>query len=250
MGSKENVLVVLGTGLESVFEPDDLSGPTSISIEFGSVEIDYAKSLGVYIMMRHGPQHAIPPHLINYRANFASARKLGILSIIATSSVGSLRPSIPVGCYVVLDQFIDFTRNRPFSIYYDKPEDFSHTDMTEPYSERVRHALLSSLKKNHVRSFRPRGTYVCTEGPRFETPAEIRMFSRLGGDVVGMTGVPEVVIANELGLEYANLAVVCNMAAGLQKGKMNPQKVVGQMEKRAKKTMSILRDAIRVLKSS
>ncbi len=189
----------------------------------------------------------IPPHLINFRANLAAAKKLDITHIVATSSVGSLRKTIPLGSDVVLDQFIDFTKGRPSSMFYDTPENFAHTDMTNPYSSKVRNALISSLKKNKVHSFRSSGTYVCTEGPRFETPAEIRMFAKLGGDVVGMTGVPEVVIANELGLEYGNLSLVSNMAAGLQQGRISPEEVINEMKKHLIETKAVLETAVKEL---
>jgi len=198
-------------------------------------------------MVRHGREHSIPPHLINYRANIVAAKQLGVSYIIATASVGSLKYSIPVGAFVVLDQFIDFTKGRPSSVYYDSPNDFAHTDMTNPYSLVVRDSLVSSLKKNKIRKFRTSGTYVCTEGPRFETPAEIRMFQRLGGDVVGMTGVPEVIIANELGIEYGCLSLVSNIAAGLQRGKIAPEKVLEEMEMHQGETKKVLETAVKEL---
>ena len=216
------ILIILGSGLYDLYS-GELSSPKRVRNQFGSAVVqrvtsDPWKDSQIFVMMRHGPKHSIPPHLINYRANITAAKQLKVDYIVATSSVGSLRRKLPIGSYVVIDQFIDFTRNRPSSIYYDRSEKFAHTDMSHPFSEIVRKAILIALRNQRKDiSFSKRGTYVCTEGPRFETPAEIRMFQTLGTDVVGMTCVPEVIIANELGIPYGNLCHVTNMAAGMQK---------------------------------
>src|SRR5579875_3198156 len=199
--------------------------------------------LAVYILFRHGLKHSVPPHLINYRANIAAAKELNVDYIVATSSVGSLNPKIGIGEYVVFDQFIDMTKSRPFTFFQEEGKRFAHTDMTEPYSRIVRAAMIKSLKKNRVRGFHERGTYVCTEGPRFETPAEIRMYRRAGGDVVGMTGVPEVVLAKEIGIEYGSLGIVTNMAAGLQRS-ISQEEVVKQMNRSLGRTNKILDDTV------
>jgi len=246
---EKSFLIILGSGLYGLFKESIHSKTISLDTAFGKAQVTRLDSPDnqVYIMMRHGPRHAIPPHLINFRANLAAAKKLNVTHIVATSSVGSLRKTIPVGSFVVLDQFIDFTKGRPSSVFFDRPENFVHTDMTDPYSSNVRSALITSLKKNKVRLFRSSGTYVCTEGPRFETPAEIRMFAKLGGDVVGMTGVPEVVIANELGLDYGNLSIVSNMAAGLQQGVISPEEVISETRKHLVETKAVLETAVKEL---
>ncbi len=242
----KSVLIILGSGLYDLFARET-EKPFYVETPFGESQVSKLRKAGcnAYLMMRHGRKHTIPPHLINYRANISVAKELKTDCIIATASVGSLSRKITVGDYVVIDQFIDFTKNRPTSVFYDRPENFAHTDMTNPYSSKVRNSLISALKDIGVR-FHSKGTYVCTEGPRFETPAEIRMYRKLGADVVGMTGVPEVIIANELGIPYASLCHVTNMAAGLQSG-VSQSEVEVQMKRSLGETKSILVHSIREL---
>ncbi|HZW56330.1 MAG TPA: MTAP family purine nucleoside phosphorylase [Nitrososphaerales archaeon] len=261
MGKK--ILVILGSGLYNLYDSNILKGPFEVETQFGTASLsevailsgesakhtDVRSDSKLYVMMRHGRSHALPPHLVNYRANICAAQKLGCDYIISTASVGSLRRNLAVGSYVVIDQFVDFTKGRASSVYYEKAENFAHTDMTEPYSSKVRNALIHSLTRNAKGryAFHRRGTYVCTEGPRFETPAEIRMYRILGADVVGMTGVPEVVIANELHIPYATLAQVTNFAAGMKPSgdkKLSQEEVNVAMKKSEAKTRAILDDAI------
>ncbi|CAJ37461.1 S-methyl-5'-thioadenosine phosphorylase [Methanocella arvoryzae] len=163
---------------------------------------------------RHGEGHTCAPHRINYRANVIALKEAGIERIIGISSVGSLREAIRPGDFVLLDQFLDFTKARPIT-FFDEDGCVVHTDMTEPYCHDLRQCILSA-PRGDIR-LHDKGTYVCTEGPRFETAAEIRMYATLGGDVVGMTGVPEVVLARELGMCYAGISVATNYAAGISK---------------------------------
>lgn len=271
---KKRILVILGSGLYDLYSTSILKGPFSVETPFGDASMSEVafhdegnpnskrrkSSRGtqsrLFVMMRHGRGHGIPPHLVNYRANISAAQKMGCDYIIATASVGSLRRDYAVGSYVTVDQFIDFTRGRASSVYYEGAENFAHTDMTEPYSARVRSALINALSSLGGRrggpTFHRRGTYVCTEGPRFETPAEIKMFRKLGGDVVGMTGVPEVVIANELHLPYAALAQVTNLAAGMRRDarkevKLSQREVNLAMKASEQVTKAVLDRAIREL---
>lgn len=245
--SKAPVLIILGSGLYALFTKES-SLTENIETSFGTAQVSELKSpttKRIYIMMRHGKNHSIPPHLINYRANISAAKELGVGHIIATASVGSLSKSYPIGSYVLINQFLDFTKSRASSAFYEKAENFAHTDMTTPYSEEIRKALQKALRSEKA-TFSSKGTYVCTEGPRFETPAEIRMYRKLGADVVGMTGVPEVVIANELGIPYATLCHVTNMAAGMQ-SEVSQMEVNLEMKKSIARTRAILEKAIEAL---
>lgn len=176
---------------------------------------------------RHGERHTCPPHKINYRANIMALRTCGVERIIAVTSVGSLREAIRPGDFVLTDQFLDFTRSRP-STFYDG-EQVVHVDMTEPFCEDMRNCIMQI--RSAGLTVHPRGTYVCAEGPRFETAAEIRMFASIGGDVVGMTMVPEVVLARELGMCYAGIAVVTNYAAGISKTLLSHEEVIYMMNR-------------------
>lgn len=163
---------------------------------------------------RHGTGHSLPPHRINYRANIAALRDAKCRCIIATNAVGTIDESLEPGSLVLPDQFIDFTKSRPLTFHDGEEGGVRHVDVTEPYCPALRRRASESLAALGP-AVREGATYVCTEGPRFETPAEIRMFRLLGGDLVGMTGVPEVVLAREAGLCYMTLCIVTNYAAGI-----------------------------------
>lgn len=191
----------------------------------------------VAVIPRHAGKNHIPPHRINYRANVWAVCALGAKRIISTNSVGSMRGH-PVGSFVVLDDFIDFTRSRPSTFYDDITV---HVDVSEPYCPEIRTALTSAIEKQGL-SY-TEGVYACTEGPRFETRAEIRMMSQFA-DVVGMTGVPEVNLAKELSLCYASLAIVTNQACGMTTQKLTAEEVTEVVGKAQDSILEIIADTI------
>jgi 5'-methylthioadenosine phosphorylase len=167
----------------------------------------------------------IPPHRVNYRANIAALKKIGVTAILASTAVGSLRREWPSGTLVLLDQFIDFTTSRA-KTFFDHSA--VHIDMTEPYCPRLRSLLWQTAADLGV-PLHDGGTYLCADGPRFETPAEIRTFALWGADVVGMTGVPEVTLAREAGISYAGVSVVTNAAAGISPHPLTQAEVLTAM---------------------
>ena len=183
----------------------------------------------IVFMSRHGRNHITPPHLVNYRANIWAIRELGVRQVLATAAVGSLSPNFKLGELVLLDQFLDFTKNRPQTFYEGGQKGVLHVDMTEPYCASVRRGILKASEQIGL-SVKNGACYVCTEGPRFETPAEIRMFQRLGADLVGMTSVPEVVLARELGMCYASIGMVTNEAAGIATHPLSHAEVMESMK--------------------
>ncbi|NLA27102.1 MAG: S-methyl-5'-thioinosine phosphorylase, partial [Firmicutes bacterium] len=209
------IAIIGGTGL---YENPYLEEAREIIVEtaYGAALLCSGRYRGkeIYFLARHGRRHGVPPHMVNYRANIAALKDLEIDAVISTAAVGSMRQGMPPGSRVVIDQFIDFTKSRP-STFHDKGGDeVVHIDMTVPYCPEIRKAILRAgekLKEPLIDG----GCYVCTEGPRFETPAEIKMLAHLGSDLVGMTNVPEVVLAREAGLCYATIALVSNFAAGI-----------------------------------
>lgn len=209
------IAVIGGTG---VYDPDilDEAGLEKVVTPFGAVEINLGRFKGknVAFLARHGAGHSIPPHRVNYRANIAALKKLGVRFVLATAAVGSLNQTMQPGHFVAVDQFIDLTKSRSQTYFEGGDAGVTHTDMTEPYCPRMRELLQIAAKDLKI-VVHAGGTYVCTEGPRFETPAEIRMIRQMGGDLVGMTGVPEVVLACELQMCYATVAFVTNFAAGM-----------------------------------
>ncbi len=215
--------VITGTGVTEHFRA---SGPKSVKTRYGNAVVYESKDGGYYVLPRHGPRHKVPPHAINYRANLAALDQLGVENVVATSAVGSMEPKLGVGQMGLVDQFIDFTKHREETFFGDR---VAHTDMTNPYSSRLNDAIGLAADGLGVR-LRKGLVYVCAEGPRFETAAEIRMFRKLGGDVVGMTGVPEVVLAREKGLEYASIVIATNWAAGIQE-RVSHEEVVKVMKR-------------------
>lgn len=205
----------------------------SVDTPFGEVNVDIGRlgEQNIVFMSRHGKGHTVPPHQVNYRANIWALKELGVKRIIATAAVGSLTPRYKLGDIVLLDQFIDFTKSRPQTFYEGGNQGVLHVDMTEPYCNSIQGVILQAAKASNLQiPVKEGATYVCTEGPRFETPAEIRMYQMLGGDLVGMTSVPEVVLAKEMGMCYASIGMVTNEAAGIADHPLTHAEVVESMK--------------------
>lgn len=167
----------------------------------------------VVFLARHGYGHTIAPHEINYRANIWVLKDLQVDGIIAVATVGGIRHDLGPGALVVPDQIIDYTHSRKATFFEGSDAPVTHVDFTQPYGERLRRRLLDAALACGE-PVADRATYACTQGPRLETAAEIERIARDGGEVVGMTGMPEAALAREGGLDYATLAVVVNHAAG------------------------------------
>lgn len=198
----------------------------------------------VVFLPRHGSRHNIPPHMINYRANIWGFWKLGVRSILSISAVGGIRKGLKPGDIVLLDQIIDMTKNRVTS-FYDGREGVIHIDFTEPYCRHSRRTLLRAGKRAGI-PLKDGGTYIAVEGPRLETASEIRSFSLLGGDVVGMTGMPEAALARELELCYAGISVIANYAAGIRKKKLTAKEVIDEMGASAEKLRRLLHATLEI----
>ncbi len=169
----------------------------------------------VAFLPRHGKSHAIPPHRVNYRANIYALKEVGVDGIISTNSVGGIGDFLKPGDVMIPHDFLDFTRGRESTFYDDR---VVHVDVSSPYCPEIRNALIRAA--GAVSKVFSKGVYACTQGPRFETPSEIRMIKTLGGDVVGMTGVPEVVLAREKEICYGSVCIVANFAAGISEEKL------------------------------
>ncbi len=224
-----DVAIIGGTGL---YDPGMLSEaePTTLGTPYGTVSLFVGTHGGrrVAFLPRHGSGHSVPPHRVNYRGNIWALRQLGVHACVASAACGSLTETVPPGSLCLCDQFLDFTKSRPSTFFDGEDGRVRHADMTEPYCPELRGHLAAAAQALGM-PLGARATYVCTEGPRFETPAEIRAFARLGGDLVGMTGVPEVVLAREAGLCYATVAISTNYAAGLAGRPLSHDEVVGAM---------------------
>jgi 5'-methylthioadenosine phosphorylase len=202
----------------------------SVSNQYGEalVRIGTYEGLEVVFLQRHGKGHTVPPHLVNYRANIWALKELGVERIVATTAVGSCNPKMGPGHFVLPDQFLDFTKVRKHTFFEGGPQGVVHTDVTQPYSPEIRQVLFDNAKQIGV-NIHNGGTYACFEGPRFETPAEIKMTQILGGDLVGMTNVPEVTLAREAQMGYSVISMVTNYAAGIAETDLTHEEVLEVM---------------------
>jgi len=197
----------------------------------------------IFLIARHGSGHTIPPHRINYCANLWALRHIGVEQVVAICSVGGIQEEMAPGELVVPDQIIDYTWGRPCTIHESLDSPVVHVDFTEPFSPSVRSLILRAGEAAGV-GIRDGGVYGATQGPRLETAAEIERMRRDGCDMVGMTGMPEAVIARELNLQYATCAVVINWAAGCGGGD-----ILGQIEANVAACMNKVRTVLAALQS-
>lgn len=167
----------------------------------------------VYVLPRHGDEHTLPPHVINYRANLLALKELGTDAVIALNTVGVVSDKREPGELAVPDQIIDYTWGRKHSIYDEEAAGFAHIEFTEPFAAAVRNTLLEAANAAGVDCF-DGGVYAATQGPRLESAAEVDRLERDGADFVGMTGMPEASLARELDIDYACLSLIVNRAAG------------------------------------
>lgn len=204
------------------------------------------KGKDIVFLPRHGKTHSIPPHLINYRANILGLKRLGVTAILATTAVGSLNPDYKPNEFVLPDQFLDFTKLRHTSFFDGGENGVVHVDMTSPYCQTLRKTITDAgtLLENY--DIHPTGTYVCTEGPRFETPAEIKMFEELGGDLVGMTNVPEVCLAREAEICYATVSMITNFAAGISPTPLTHSEVLECMAQNSQRLRTLIMKTIEI----
>jgi 5'-methylthioadenosine phosphorylase len=184
-------------------------GEPSGAITFGSI-----RGHQVAFLARHGYGHTIPPHLVNYRANIWALREQGVTDIVSVATVGGIHADLKAGTIAIPDQIIDYTWGRR-STYYDEVGEtpVTHIDFTQPYSADLRKLCMEAITQAGE-SYIDGGVYAAVQGPRLETAAEINRLERDGATMVGMTGMPEAVLARELDVNYAAIAVVANQAAG------------------------------------
>ena len=174
----------------------------------------------VIFLPRHGQAHTIPPHRVNYQANLWALKESGVTHVVAVNAVGAINRTLAPGALVIPDQIIDYTYGREHTFFGNNPEGVTHIDFTQPYCESLRDVLRQGAMAAGL-DVTSGATYAATQGPRFETAAEIRRLERDGADIVGMTGMPEAGLARELGVCYASVAVVANPAAGKAEGEID-----------------------------
>ncbi|HZV78975.1 MAG TPA: S-methyl-5'-thioadenosine phosphorylase [Candidatus Binatus sp.] len=167
----------------------------------------------VAFLPRHGKTHALPPHMINYRANVFAMKELGVTRIIAPTAAGSLQGWVKPGDFVVSDQLVDRTNARK-DTFYDGPIT-THVSFAHPYCPQLRELAIDVIGKQEI-PVHERGTVVCIQGPRFSTVAESRWFAAAGWEVINMTQYPEAYLARELEMCYTNIALITDYDVGLE----------------------------------
>lgn len=235
--------IIGGSGVYEITQKADSCVNQMVKTDYGEVEVSILEifSKKVAFIPRHASGHSIPPHKINFRANIDALKKVGVTQIIATNSVGSMNKEMPPGSFVIPDDFLDFSQNRAKTFYEDK---VVHVDVTEAYCPTLRDVLAES--GDVILG----GTYVCTEGPRFETPAEIKMFKMLGGDLVGMTGLPEVTLAREREMCYNSICIVSNYASGISDQELTIDEVFEMLSEKEADLLELIYNFIKNVEDS
>ncbi len=205
-----------GTGLDhwgAAVRSHEIKGiygqPSAALAEF------HIENLQLFFLPRHGEQHAIPPHAVNYQANIDAFRQLRVEGIIAVNAVGGISSDNQPGTLTIPDQLIDYTWGRAHTFSMTSADDLLHAEFAGPFDGRVRSKLLKAAAIAQL-DVTDVGCIGVTQGPRLETAAEIRRFKRDGCGLVGMTSMPEAALAREAGLDYASLCINANWAAGLE----------------------------------
>ena len=202
--------IIGGSGLDN---PDILkeTSEENITTPFGSPSSSLKKGniggVPVILLARHGREHTIPPTEVNYRANIRALKDAGCTHIIATTAVGSLKEEIDRGDLIIIDQFIDFTKQRKMTFYESfLPNNPFHIPMANPYDNHLRKILIDECRALNY-PFHETGTVVTIEGPRFSTRAESLMFRSFGADIINMSIATETILANEAGIPYAAIGM-------------------------------------------
>lgn len=213
---RTGLAVIGGSGLYSLFDPDESEsfdvdtpyGPTSSPVTVGEIG-----GRQVAFLTRHGRDHSVPPHLIDFRANVWALASLGVTAIVSSSAVGGVHPDYAPGTFVVTDQFIDRTWGRS-DTFFDGVGGVQHLGAADPFDPVLRRTAIAALEAEGV-PFRATGTCVVIQGPRFSTRAESRWYRQAGAHTVNMTMSPEVPLAAELCIGTVNLSFVTDGDAGL-----------------------------------
>ena len=202
--------IIGGTGSDiELNNAEDLKVYTPYGSTSDFIRVGEFKGKNVAFLSRHGRGHTIPPHNLNFRANIWAMKKLGVKFLISPSAVGSLREEHSKKKFMLVDQYIDRTKKR-VETFYEEGQ-VCHMSQADPYCEYLRHLLYENGKTLTGLNIQNGGTYVCIEGPRFSTRAESKMFRSWGGDIIGMTTFPEVVLAAEKEICYCCIAMITDL---------------------------------------
>ena len=221
------IAIIGGTGLTELEGPE-LTQTHDINTALGKpsslIQEGTWNGQRVLFLARHGHPHAVPPHKVNYRANILALQQLGATHIVAVNAVGGIHSEMVSGRIAVPHQIVDYTYGRENTFFDGDFRPLDHIDLTHPYDETLRQALMLAGKQAGL-SVSDFGVYAATQGPRLETIAEIVRLERDGCDLVGMTGMPEAALARELNIPYASICLVVNPAAGKSDGEITMDEI-------------------------
>ncbi len=202
--------IIGGTGSDIELESaEDVKVYTPYGKTSDFIKVGFFKGKKIAFMPRHGAGHTIPPHEVNCRANIWALKELGVKYIISPSAVGSLKKEYPKGQFMMVDQYIDRTKNRKDTFY--EGGQVCHISQADPFCDYLNSLFYETGKQISGLKIQKGGSYVCIEGPRFSTRAESRIYRQWGGDIIGMTVYPEVVLAAEKEMCYCTIAMVTDL---------------------------------------
>ena len=213
--------LITGSGFYALTGIEDPK-TNEVTTPFGTATLTRGRWKGgpeILFVPRHGSEHSVGPHSINYRANVWALHEAGASGVLATAVSGGIARRLQPGTFVLIDDFIDFTSGRADTFFDGDDSAVQYTDMSTPYDPALGALIVEAADVVRVPLVQG-GTYCATNGTRFESKAEIRMMRSLGGDLVGGTGCPEVALARELELPYASIGIIANRAAGLDDGEL------------------------------
>jgi len=214
---------------------DSIRMATPYGMPSSSIDKFKLEDKEIYFIARHGINHEYPAHVVNYRANIYAFKSLGVERIISIQTVGSLKEEYSPGTIVIPDQFVDFTKKRDYSFYNGGKS--IHISMADPFCPELRNLAINAIKGLDIK-YQPKGNYVCIEGPRFSTRAESHMF-RSFADIIGMTLVPEAILARELEMCYLSIATVTDYDSW-KESHVTAEEVTETMKQNVNKTLKIL----------
>ncbi len=242
--AKTRIAIIGGSGLD---DPGILKNAAELNVDtpFGApaspLVCGQIGGVEVVVLARHGKEHMIMPTKVPYRANIWALKEIGCTHIIATTACGSLQEKIKPRDLVFLDQFIDFTKQRNLTFFEDK---VIHTAMAEPFCPRLRDVLINAAQNLNL-AHHQKGTILTIEGPRFSTRAESLYFKSMGADVINMSTVPEVILARELGICYASVAMATDYDAWREgEEAVTWEMILSVMEANAANVKKLLLDVI------
>ncbi|MNO63754.1 S-methyl-5'-thioadenosine phosphorylase [compost metagenome] len=223
----EAIGIIGGSGLYRLFPS---SKSLSLTTEYGDpsapLQVNEISGNTVYFLARHGVNHEIPPHRVNYRANIQALYSVGVRTMIATHALGALNPNMKPGDFIISDQFVNKTWGRE-DTFFNGPQT-AHISMSDPFCSSTGDLLKSSLEEMNLSAYKS-GTMLIIQGPRFSTKAENRIHYDQGCDVISMTCYPEVSLAREKGICYASLGLVTDLACVLN-SPLHPEEPASHLE--------------------